>query len=87
MTDFVIEAVRSGNLNEQNVNAVLVRECFKVDHGDYARDRLDRGRAIIDCPMLLDQYLYTHGKRITTQLRDSFLHFSVSFEKAQIIEH
>lgn len=49
----------------ENMTFGWLRSMFKGDNG--LKDTLDRGRAVLDTPEKLDQYLYTHGLMIESQ--------------------
>jgi len=65
MADRILEAVREGRVTTHNVSAVEVLGFRAATVGGF--ERLDRGRAVIDRPEDLDQYLWSYGKMVAAQ--------------------
>lgn len=60
MVDIVIEAIKAGKINSDNISFRNLRAFAGRDLN--LKDYLDFGRAILTNPEELDQYLYTYGR-------------------------
>lgn len=65
MNDLVINAIQQNNLTSNNLTFKSLRNLAGIDMN--AQSQLNRGRAIIHCPSLLNQYLYSYGPMVQRQ--------------------
>lgn len=63
--DQVINAIQNKELNTSNLNFKKLRDLAGIDSNKH--NELDRGRAIIGCQTLLNQYLYSYGLMVQRQ--------------------
>ena len=66
MTDRVLEALRTDRVSKRNISFDEIRNIAGVDSDIW--NELGRGRAILSSEEQLDQYLYSYGPMISSQL-------------------
>ena len=65
MNDVVINAIQQKIMTTESLTFTSLRQIAGRDMN--AQASLNRGRAIIDCPTLLNQYLYSYGLMVQRQ--------------------
>lgn len=65
MNDVVINAIQQKIMTPKSLTFSSLRKLAGQDMN--AQSSLNRGRAIIDCPTLLNQYLYSYGLMVQRQ--------------------
>jgi hypothetical protein len=85
MTDVVIEAIKSGSINANNVSFDTLRRTAGRDTGRWSE--LGRGRAILDSYEQLDQYLYSYGPMTKSQWSSFLPHVSLPNGKLMLTDY
>jgi hypothetical protein len=70
MSDTIINAIRTGQINANNINFSNIKQLSARNYDLW--NQLGRGRAILSSIEQLDQYLYSYG-RMTQEQWDTFL--------------
>lgn len=65
MTDVILNALNSSQLNNENISFSAIRRIAGIDYDIW--NELGRGRAILTSVEQLDQYLYSYGPMIKSQ--------------------
>lgn len=80
MTDVILDALNSNQLNENNMSFPSIRNIAGRDYDIWGE--LGRGRSVLSSERQLDQYLYSYGPMIQSQW-NTVLH-GISFPKGEV---
>ena len=85
MNDLIINAINSGLLSENNISFDNIRQIASRDNDLW--NQLGHGRAILDTPEELDQYLYSYGHMTRAQWHTLLGELSLIPEPMEIIDY
>lgn len=85
LEDTIVEAIRVGSINQENISYQLIRRLAGWDCGCW--QELDRGRAILTSIEQLDQYLYSYGPMTKEQWDQVFPSMRIPTGKLQIVDY
>ena len=85
MNDAVIEAISTGIIHRENISFDIIRETFKKDLNRHKE--LRSGRATLNEPPLLDQYLHSFGKMTKQQWTHFLQKIRIPAERFRLVDY